>query len=46
MEKRHLLLFFAIAVSFFLVNLFFQHQNQEQLKQWTEIQQAKKVKTA
>jgi YidC/Oxa1 family membrane protein insertase len=44
MEKRHILLFLAIAASFFLVNLFFQHQNQEQLKQWTEIQQAKKTK--
>lgn len=44
MEKRHLLLFLAIAASFFLINLFFQHQNQEQLKQWNEIQQAKKVK--
>jgi YidC/Oxa1 family membrane protein insertase len=43
MEKRHLLLFLVIAVSFFFVNIFFQYQNQEQLKQWNELQQTKKV---
>lgn len=44
MEKRHLLLFLAIAASFFLVNIYFQYQNQDQLKQWNEIQQVKKGK--
>jgi len=44
MEKRHLLLFVAIAISFFLVNLFFEHQTEEQRKEWNEIQQAKNIK--
>lgn len=43
MGKRQILFFIAIAGSFFLVNLFFQYQNQEQLKQWNELQQAKKA---
>lgn len=44
MEKRHFLLFLAIAASFFLVNLYVQYENREQLNQWNEIQQAKKSK--
>jgi hypothetical protein len=42
MEKRHFLFFIAIAISFFLVNLYFQYQHQGQVTEWN----AKKNQTA
>ena len=43
MEKRHLLLFLVIAVSFFMVNYYYQYQNQEQLREWNLKQKDRKI---
>lgn len=42
MEKRTFLFLFAVAVSFFLINFFFQYQNQEKVEQWNLQQKAQK----
>ncbi len=43
MDKRTLLFMLSVAVSFFLINFFFQYQNKETLKQWNEQQGVKKL---
>ncbi|MEM1282157.1 MAG: membrane protein insertase YidC, partial [Chlamydiota bacterium] len=42
MDKRTLLFVIALSLSLFLVNTFFDYQNQESAKQWKEQQVAKK----
>lgn len=44
MEKRHILLFLVIAASFFMVNYYYQYQNQEQLREWNLKQKDRKIK--
>jgi YidC/Oxa1 family membrane protein insertase len=44
MEKRHFLFFIAIAISFFLVNLYFQYQHQGQVTEWNAKQKERKLK--
>ncbi len=43
MERRHILFFIVIALSFFLVNVYYQQQNQEQIKEWNVKQKEKKL---
>lgn len=43
MEKRTLLFFVAVALSFFLVNFFFQYQNKEKMEAWQQQQSTRKV---
>ncbi len=44
MERRHILFFIAIAASFFLVNLYYQHENQQQISEWNARQKDRKLK--
>lgn len=43
MDKRTLIFLIAVSLSLFLVNTFFHHQNEDNLKAWTEQQKAKKT---
>ncbi|MCE5315849.1 MAG: membrane protein insertase YidC [Parachlamydia sp.] len=42
MEKRTVLFFIAVALSFFVVNFFFQYQNKEKMETWKQQQSVRK----
>lgn len=46
MDKRTILFVLSLTLALFFVNIYFQRENNESLKQWTEQQKAKKIQKA